>query len=247
MSSYFTTDGLRALIVLVFAIGQALMAYWPDLRKWPETITTRSGRYSTPIVPIGWAFAFWGLIFLSCLGFAIWHALPGNLDDPLLRTLGWLAAAIFATNVAWEYHVPKRDIDWISVGLIVFSLILLLGAIFIITSSGRSGWAHFALVSLPFQLFAGWISAATFVNLSSTLKRAGAKLETGPCLVLLAMSLLVAGTAAALTGMLLYAAAFAWALFGVFIANRGDSGNQTIKRTTALLIPIVPAIALLAP
>lgn len=245
MSNYVSPDGLRALIVLLLAVGQALMAYWPELRRWPETIPTRSARLTTPVVPVGWAFAIWGLIFLACLGFAVWHALPAHLDDPLLRTLGWLAAAVFAINIAWEYHVPTRDIDEISVVLIVLALIVLLAALWRLDGAAMAGIERW-LVRAPFELFAGWISVATFVNLSSTLRRLGIAIGTGVSLALLGAALLLSGTVAALSGSLIYALVVAWALFGIAVANRGTGGNPTVGRVAALLMPAVPVLALAA-
>ncbi len=246
MSTYLSVDGLRALIVIVLAIGQAAMAWWPDLRNWPETISSRSARYSTPVVPIGWAFAIWGLIFLTCFGFAIWHALPANLDDPFLRQLGWLAAAIFAINIAWESYVPKRDIDWGSVALIVLSLVLLLMVVSRIHDDPPNGLLGFLTVSLPFQLFAGWITAATFINLSSTLKMSGADAGTGLSLSLLTMAVLLGGIVSFMTGMIAYGIVIAWALFGIVMANRENEGNAAVARAALVAIPVAPLLAILA-
>lgn len=243
MSTYLSIDGLRALLVLVLAIGQAVMAYWPDLRNWPETISSRSARYSTPVVPIGWAFAIWGLIFLTCFGFAIWHALPANLGDPFLRQLGWFAAAIFAINIAWEFYVPKRDIDWGSVALIVFSLALLLSVVSLLHHGTPDGVLGFVAVSLPFQLFAGWITAATFVNLSSTLEMSGIRIGTKSSLLLLALAVLLGGVVSFMTGMIAYAMVVAWALFGIVMANRKSDGNTVVGHAALLTIPIAPLLA----
>lgn len=243
MSTYLSIDGLRALTVLILAIGQAVMAYWPDLRNWPETISSRSARYSTPVVPIGWAFAIWGLIFLACLGFAIWHALPANLDDPFLRQLGWFAAAIFAINITWEFYVPKRDIDWGSVALIVLSLALLLSVVMLLHHNSQDSVFGFVAVSLPFQLFAGWITAATFVNLSSTLKMTGIHIGTKSSFSLLALAVLLGGMVSFMTGMIAYSMVIAWALFGIVMANRESDGNTGVARAALLTIPIAPLLA----
>jgi len=246
MSTYLSIDGLRALIVIVLAIGQAAMAHWPDLRNWPETISSRSARYSTPVVPIGWAFAIWGLIFLMCFGFAIWHALPTNLNDPFLRKLGWFGAAIFAINIAWELYVPKRDIDWGSVALIVLSYVLLLSAVSHIHNDPPTGVLGFLAVSLPFQLFAGWITAATFVNLSSTLKMSGVNVGTGVSLSLLTMAVLLGGIVSFVTGMIAYGMVIAWALFGIVMANRDNGGNAAVGRAALVAIPVAPLLAILS-
>ena len=87
-------DAIRAALVLVFAVGQAVMAFWPDLRGWPDTISTRSAALTNPVVPVPPTFAIWGLIFLSCFAFAARHALPANWGDPTLRPIGWIALAL---------------------------------------------------------------------------------------------------------------------------------------------------------
>lgn len=245
LEQYLSSDGARAISVLLLAVGQAVMSQWPDWRKWPETIATRSARQSVPVVPIDWAFAVWGLIFLGCLGFAIWQLLPAQLDDPLLRSIGWIAAAIFALNVAWEYYVPKREIDWGSVAIIVAALALLLIILFRIEAAEPHDTATFWLVAAPFQLFAGWISAATFVNTSSTLKLSGVRVGT-PLSVAMIVAAAVLGCVVALaTGALIYAAVIAWALFGIVVANRMREPNRTVAIVAGALIPIVLAAALI--
>lgn len=241
---YFSPDGFRAVLVLLLAIGQAVMSQWPDWRKWPETIATRSARQSTPVVPIDWAFAVWGLIFIGCFGFAIWQLLPAQLDDPLLRSIGWLAAAIFALNVTWEYYVPRRDIDWGSVAIIVTALAVLLTIMLRIESAEPHDNTTFWLVAAPFQLFAGWISAATFVNLSSTLKLSGVAIGTARSIVLIVAAALLGAVVAATTGALIYGAVIAWALFGIVVANRVRSPNRAVAIVAGLLIPAAPLAAL---
>lgn len=241
---YLSPDGLRALTVLALAIGQAVMSQWPDWRKWPETIASRSARQSTPAVPIDWAFAVWGLIFMGCFAFAVWQLLPAQLTDPLLRSIGWLAAAIFALNNAWEYYVPRREIDWGSVAIIAAALAALLTIVSRIDAAGPQEAMTFWLVAAPFQLFAGWISAATFVNLSSTLKLGGLRMGTAPSVALIVLAALLGSAVAATTGALIYAAGIAWALFGIAVANRVRIPNRAVALVAGLLIPAAPIAAL---
>lgn len=242
---YLSADGFRAILVMVLAIGQAAMSQWPDWRKWPETIATRSARQSTPVVPIDWAFAVWGLIFLGCFAFATWQLLPAQLDDPLLRSVGWLAAAIFALNIAWEYYVPKREIDWGSVAIIVAALALLLTIMFRIEAAEPHDTATFWLVAAPFQLFAGWISAATFVNLSSTLKLSRVPIGTARSVVLIVAAAILGTFITATTDALIYGLVIGWALFGVVVANRVREPNRTVAFVAGLVMPIAPVAALI--
>ena len=228
MQGYLSLDGLRAFLVVVLAVGQALAAFWPDLRGWKNTISTRSAALGNPVVPVPPTFAIWGLIFLSCAAFAAWQALPGNLDDPLLSQIGWIAICLFAGNIVWELWVPKNGLDWASVAIIAVELILVFALLFIATAADLDGWTWW-LVAFPFQLFAGWVSAAFFVNLSSTLLRPFVHREdanggTDPrrpavALALIGSAIILGLIAAFASGAWPYALAVCWALGGIVVTN----------------------------
>ena len=245
MGTYLSADGARAALVLVLALGQVLMAYWPELRKWPDTTPSRSAELRNPLVPIDWAFAIWGLIFASVVAFAVWQFLPGNLEDPLLRQIGWLAVLLFAGNIAWEAWVPKRGLDWVSVAIIWIELALLLAILLTIAQENLSGFG-FWLVSAPFQLFAGWVSAAVFVNTASTLQQSGVRIGTPLSLVLLLLAGILGGVVAVMTGGWIYATAVAWALFGLVMANTLREPNLPVAFLSGGLAVVVVAAATLA-
>lgn len=220
MESYFGPDGMRAALVLVLAVGQAVMAYWPDLRGWDQTITSRSSSLDTLLVPFGPFFAIWLLIFTSLLGFAVWHALPGNLASPLLRDIGWWAAALFAGNMIWEAYVPRRGLDWGSVAIIGLELVLaviialkLAGAA--LQPSGLSFW----LGAAPLYFIAGWISVAVFANLSSTLIVRRPPLidsrKAGGALVLIGVAAAFIAPLAYVMGTFTFAVSAIWGLLGI--------------------------------
>lgn len=245
MESYFSGDGLRAILVVVFAVGQALMAYWPELRRWPDTIASRSARLQNPVTPAAWAFAIWGVIFFGCLAFAVWQALPGHLDDPLSRRIGWLAVALFAGNVLWEAYVPRRDLDGISVAIILVELGLVLTILFAISGAGPLDATRFWLVSAPFQIFAGWVSAAAFVNAASALQRAGVAVDRRLSIAMILAAGALGSAIAWSTGAWFYAAAVAWALFGVVMANALPDRRAAVAAVAGALIPVVFGSALL--
>ena len=243
-----TLDVIRAALVLLFAIGQAVMAFWPDLRGWTNTISTRSAALDNPVVPVPPTFAIWGLIFLSCAAFGVWQSLPANLGNPFLRSIGWVALALFAGNVAWEAWVPRHGLDWTSVAIIVAELSLALWLLFAVVSADLTGMGWW-LVAFPFALFAGWVSAATFVNLSSTMVRpfVGVPVAaSGPDPRRPAVALALIGSAVALglvvtflSGAWPYALAVAWALGGIILANR----SRTTLAGTALAGALTIAFA----
>ena len=244
-------DAARAALVLLFALLQAGMAFWPDLRGWSHTISSRSADLGNPVVPVPATFAIWGLIFLACGAFALWQAVPANWGDPLLRQIGWVALALFAGNALWEAWVPRRGPDWTSVAIVLAELGLALWLLVLVTGAGLDGWAWW-LTAFPFQLFAGWVSAAAFVNLSSTLVRpfAGRPVAaTGPdprrptvALALVGCATALGLVTAFLSGAWPYALALAWALGGIVVANR----PRTTLGGTAIAGAAVVALAALA-
>lgn len=244
LDSYLSLDGARAILVLLLALAQPAMGYWPQLRAWPHTTPSRSARLQTPVVPIEGAFAIWGVIFTGCLAFAIWQVMPAQLDDPLARDIGWLAIAVFALTVVWEYYVPKHDLGWPSVGLIVATLAGLLLIMARLEAAEPHDATTFWLVAAPFQLFAGWISAAVFVNASSTLRLKGVEQGTAFSIGLIVAAALLGGAVSFASGAVIYSAAIAWALFGIVVANGVRQPNRTVALCAGVSIPFVIAAAL---
>ena len=249
-------DHLRVALVLALAVAQAVAAFWPDLRGHRHTIATRSAALVNPVVPVGPTFAIWGPIFLSCIAFALWQAWPANHDDPLARSIGWTAAGLFAANTAWELWVPRRGLDRTSVVLILVELGLAVWLLFAVTSADLSGRAWW-LIALPFSLFAGWVTAATFVNLSSTLlgRHRSASAEAGaqgrgvdPRRPAVALALI--GSTAALglvvtlaSGSLPYALGLAWALAGIALANRSRRPLAGAAVAAALSVVVAASVS----
>lgn len=202
-------------------------------------------------MPAGWVFAIWGLIFLSCVVFAIHHAWPSNLSDSLLRRVGWIAVLAFATNILWEYLVPKRGLDWWSVAIIIAELAILLTLVFVLLNAGPFGSTTAWLVAAPFLLYAGWTSAAVFVNLSSTARGEGldpfGRGEAGNAVALILAATAIGATVAWFTGSWLYAAAVAWALVGIAVANSGAGGVRSVRWAAVLGVGIVLASGVFSP
>ncbi len=248
MQDYLTSDGLRALAVLVLAIGQAAAAYWPDIRKWEHTITSRSQNLDTPVVPFGPFFAIWVVIFASCLGFAVWHALPGNLKDPYLRQVGWLAAALFAGNIAWEAYVPRKGFAWPSFYLILVELGIALALISLIQPYvaelvGVAFWLGVA----PLCFFAGWVSVATFGSLSSTLVLTNSTFDPrtskGSAIMIGAAGIFVSAIAI-WSGSAVYATSALWGLIGVTVGTKAK--KEPIAAMTAAAASMALIIASVA-
>src|SRR5512137_2444645 len=66
-----------------------------------QTTGEISDRFAVLVVPAGYVFSIWSVIYLGLLAFTIYQALPSRRADPLLRRLGWLPALTGVLNVAW--------------------------------------------------------------------------------------------------------------------------------------------------
>lgn len=154
------SDWLRAGLLLSGAIGQTFSGFLPDALGWEVSIASRSAEFNTLLIPSGWAFLIWLPLFFGNIAFAIYHAFPKQLTDPLMRAVGWLAAAAFWANAVRSLYQPLAGPDWISFVMLEAILAPLLIAAVIIARAGATGLGR--KVALAFVVAqAGWISVAS--------------------------------------------------------------------------------------
>lgn len=221
MNSYLSSDGLRAGLLILAALAQIAASAAPRLLGWEHDISSRSQSLPTPIVPPGWAFSIWGLIFLGSLAFAIFAALPAQLSSPLYRKIGWLAIALFTLAAAWELWVPKHSLDAVSAIMIFAQLGLGLTIVFTLAGAEPLRLWDRVLMQAPLSIFSGWITAAAFVGLGSVLMHYGYSPGMSFYYVMIAAIAAIALWTTWSAGGWLYAAPVLWALGGIIIANSG--------------------------
>ena len=221
-----------------------------------ETVGRVSAENPTLVVPADYAFTVWGPIFALSLAYTVYQALPGQRQNPLLRRVGWFVAVAFAGNGLWQILFPAE--------LFVASQVLLVGivacAVAAIVRLGRAhrergrGRAERWLVALPVGRFAGWVTAAVFVGVATTLVGVGL-LDGGSIEAVLGAILLIVGVVVASVvvrlarrgpgqGYVAYGGAVLWALVAV-VANQYGASSIT---TVAAALGVVPvALAIFAP
>ena len=203
------------------------------------------------VIPADYAFAIWGLIFLLCLAYAAYQALPANRRNPLLRRVGWFFAGAFFLNGLWEVLVPLRQpvvLQAILAGIFACSAIAYLRLAR--SEHGVLGQADRWLVALPLGLLFGWITAANVVSFNDTLVELGI-LGSGVGGALVGAFLLLVGAVLAsavilvsevgpLQSLLAYAASVLWALTGVVVEQYDASLLTTGAATvSAVLVALV--------
>src|ERR1035437_9347747 len=87
---------------VTFAITQILAGFVPQIFGWGMGVGQQSASSQTPVIPAGYAFSIWGLIFALFVAYAIYQALPKNRENELLRQVGFYTLGAFLFCTVWE-------------------------------------------------------------------------------------------------------------------------------------------------
>ena len=230
-------DRLRVALVIVGSIGQVLAGWLPELSGWEHSIASQSDSIDTPLTPAGYAFAIWAVLFLGCIAFAVFHALPAQRTSPVMRRIGWLAALAFLGNLMWSLYVPLFGLGVISLLIILLILAATLAIVLTVARAGSRLTSGQKLFVLPLLALAGWITAATTVSIGIAAVTTGTfpvdPIRPFAWALLLGLCGLLASAFAAYTRSIAYAVTFAWGAVAIFIAN-GAAVTNPIGATALL-------------
>ena len=181
-----------------------------------------SDKYSTLITPAGYAFSIWSLIYIGLIAFSVYQALPANIAR--FRPLRTPYIFTCALNCAWLYFWHEEQIVLCFVIILALALTLLfINFIMREPESLADRW----LVKVPFELYFGWVTAATLVNFAIMLKFLRVDLSSTANTVLgVFLILLAAGLAVIVRARLaayVYPIAIAWALTGIAVKQSGQT------------------------
>jgi hypothetical protein len=230
------TRRLKAILTLAaavaFAVGPFLApgfgGFDPALFPVPQD--------RPPVQPAGYAFAIWGPIYLALLGLAA-YGLFARADDAAWDAPRWPLMASLVLGAPW-IAVAQTSASMATV-LIWAMLITALAALTRSPGPGREGWLRAA----PVALYAGWLTAASWVSIGLMLAGYGVTSATAAAWIALAGA---AATAAAVQRALprapLYGLAVAWALVAVAVRNWGES--TPLALAAALAAAAMAALAL---
>lgn len=135
------------------------------------TIAEISNQYfeSVLILPAGYAFSIWGLIYVGLISLGIYQAFPSQQNNPHTQQLGyWLAFASVA-QIIWVILFQYQLFVY-SLGLIGLILAFLVKLYITINSESQPlprkiQW----LVQMPISIYCAWITVATIVNAACVL------------------------------------------------------------------------------
>ncbi len=189
------------------------------------TIAEISDQYfaAVPIVPAGYAFSIWGLIYLGLISLAIYQALPSQKQKPHARKLGyalvWSSLAQILWVIAFQYQRFVLSLGLIA--LVLLSLVLLYQRF----ASGpkplpkKVKW----FMQMPVSLYCAWITVATIVNGACVLDYLGWQ-GWGLGAAFWTVSLLIVGILLAIAVTMkhrdvVYGSVFVWAWVAIAVKN----------------------------
>ncbi|SDE05284.1 hypothetical protein [Limimaricola pyoseonensis] len=165
-----------------------------------------------PVQPAGWAFSIWGLIYLwliASAGYGAWK----RADAPDWHRARWPLLLALGVGVPW-LSIANASAVWATITIFVMAA----GAIgAFLLAPGRDVWWF----RVPVGIFAGWLSAASFVSLGSTAAGYGLVMnQTGWAVVCVLMATLLALLVQSRRPRAAsYGLTVGWALFAIFVAN----------------------------
>jgi hypothetical protein len=124
------------------------------------------------LVPAGFTFAIWGVIYLWMLVFSIYQLRKSTLHDATIQSIRPWVALNFVANGLW---LPAATVSWrnpLTVILIIFMRISL-GYINKWLQWYAIAKATKRYVVMPMSIYFGWITIATPLNIASVLHAYG--------------------------------------------------------------------------
>lgn len=182
-----------------------------------QTAAEISNRIDVLITPAGYVFSIWGVIYglLAIWLYLLWKKYK-SMKTETFSKLTFLFVLSCALNISWlfSFHYEK----FILSVLVIIALLIVLIVIYLMYPVGDR---HFS-GRLPFSIYLGWISVATIVNISYTLKYYNVSLGINE--VLGTIILLIIAGILALIGLYrandpFFALVFVWAIIGVARSN----------------------------
>ena len=245
-------DNLRQIINIIATAAMIFVNYLANALPLGgrNTGELASLYYNDPIkvsiIPSGYAFAIWGVIYLLLAFFVVYQALPSQKGNEISRKIGWWYSVTCLFNIMWIFfwHLLDHVYSIIPMLFLLLSLIMLYQKLEI----GKAGVSLVDRLAYkaPFSIYLGWITVATVVNVSVFIVKIPslrqfflsiASAEIWSILVLVVATLIGSATAF-IKKDYLYPLVLVWALFAIATRNDFSSVIGVTSLICALLMLI---------
>lgn len=242
-------DRLRQGLNLLLSIAQWAAAALIFSTSLGDELFSNPASQDPLIVPAGYTFGIWALIFPASVAYGLYQALPQQRSNDLLRRIGWHTAFAFGCISLWSVATLFDPLRY-TVPLFFGALWGLITALYRGSRHARPlTTAERALVSVPVGVYAAWCTVGTIANTSTSLTGLGySELMLGQqvwaVIMLLAAGVISSLMITASRGNIAYAAGIIWALIGIVVANVTERSSPGVA-FTAMMMAAMVAFALL--
>lgn len=201
----------RAILTLIFTATFVGSSFFSSFSGF-ESNQLPIPQVDPPIQPAGYAFAIWGLIYswlIVSAVFGIWK----RSTDPAWDVMRAPLIASLALGTPWLWVATQSAIG---ATLLIFAM-----AIAAIMATLRAPQDDRWLARAPVSIYAGWLTAASFVSLGSTSAGYGIAFDAiGWAYAGISLALIVAIIVQSMAKRApAYGLTIIWALVGIVVAN----------------------------
>lgn len=197
------------------------------------------------ITPVGWAFSIWGVIYALAIAQAVAvllhgpHAVPRRLQLDLL--------ALYLGAVVWIV-LAALDSSQATAAALVLMLVAAVDGLLTAARAPLAPSSLGVLTRAAVGLYAGWVTAACFLNVSTALVDSGVveadELAWQVAVLVAAAAVLLALTVGA-RAIPTYTAAGVWALIGIAVTSISDGTTEvTVVALDSAGVLVVAAVVL---
>ena len=212
---------LTATFVVSPAFTNPFMGFTADQLPYPQI--------DPPVQPAGYAFAIWGLIYswlVVSAVFGVWKrrsdAAWDHVRAPLMISL--------AVGTPW-LAIANASAVWATITIFIMSAAAIVA---LIRAPKLDGW----WLQAPVGIYAGWLTAASFVSLGSTAAGYGIALGSlgwAYLAIILALGVTLAVIARKPTAPE-YGITVIWALIGIIVANLSGAVGVMILAAAGIIV-----------
>eukprot|EP01041_Mallomonas_annulata_P010129 gene10129-21126_t len=220
---------------------------------------------TTKFQPASKAFIIWSLIFPLCIVYSIYQAIPSQWENSLLRRIGYLTIMSFFSTMLWgilsttlnpPINISFPAFEWMLAILLSFGVsapvLLCLRLINITDDTDPITTYQIIFIVVPISLYTGWVTCASFVNISGALQVSGVDnfkitndLTVGTSIYAIIIGILVSLIIIILRGNITFTCVCIWAYSWIAVRASGRSWKD-IETIAFIFIFIFATVALLS-
>ena len=242
LEQLLSNEKIKSIVVLIITWVGIIVPFATAVSNFTPGGAADSYGLNPLLTPAPYAFLIWAPIYLGLLALAVYQALPSQADDARLKELRpWLALTA-VLNAIWLFSVAAGGV-WLPV-ITIFALLTTALALRYAFGVGVKHQGVMRWLGYSVSLYAGWLTLATIVEVSSALLLSG--WTSGA--TFWAIVMLLVGTVIGLTVRVnwrdpVYGGVFVWTFLAIAIGQWG----HPLVIIVALLLLLVFAATLLPP